>query len=179
MKTQTKTLGLMALTAIALSLTSCKETKKEEQATTPTNVSNSSTYIDHYMSLKDALVGDDSVSASIHAKTLANSVQELDVTSYELKDERNFVLTVKKVAKNASQIPNADIALQRSLFEAITNDMINLIKITGASSIVYVQYCPMYEQGQGGYWLSQNEAVKNPLFGSMMLNCGRVTDTLK
>lgn len=179
MKSQHTTSVLIAFAAIAILFASCKETRKAEQATASSKADTNSSYIDLYMKLKDALVADDSTSASIHAKTLASAVLELNGATYQVNDEQSFKLAVKEVAKSASQIPNADLSAQREHFESITENMIGLIKSTGAAQEIYVQHCPMYNQGKGGYWLSQFEEVKNPLFGSMMLNCGFVSDRIK
>jgi hypothetical protein len=37
---------------------------------------------------------------------------------------------------------------------------------------VYYQYCPMKKM----YWLSKEETIKNPYYGSKMLTCGNVSD---
>ena len=33
--------------------------------------------------------------------------------------------------------------------------------------------------GKGADWLSKENVVKNPYYGSMMLGCGKVTETIK
>ncbi len=179
MKSKHTTSVLIAFAAIAILFASCKETTKTEQATASSKTDTNNSYIDLYMKLKDALVADDSTSASIHAKTFASAVLELNAATYQVKDEQGFKLAVKAVAKSATQIPNADLSAQREHFESITENMISLVKHTGAQEVIYIQHCPMYNQGKGGSWLSQYEEVKNPLFGSMMLNCGLVTDRIK
>jgi hypothetical protein len=44
-----------------------------------------------------------------------------------------------------------------------------------SSEPIYQQYCPMKKAA----WLSNESAVKNPYYGSSMLTCGNVTDTIK
>ncbi|RYF85874.1 MAG: DUF3347 domain-containing protein, partial [Chitinophagaceae bacterium] len=39
---------------------------------------------------------------------------------------------------------------------------------------VYVQYCPMKK----ATWLSSEKQIRNPYYGSSMLTCGEVTETL-
>ncbi|NVK50788.1 MAG: DUF3347 domain-containing protein, partial [Cyclobacteriaceae bacterium] len=36
----------------------------------------------------------------------------------------------------------------------------------------------MYKNNTGGVWLSASTDIKNPLFGSAMLTCGSVQDTI-
>ena len=40
---------------------------------------------------------------------------------------------------------------------------------------VYYQYCPMKK----AYWLSKEEKVINPYFGSAMLTCGEVKQVIE
>jgi len=42
------------------------------------------------------------------------------------------------------------------------------------TAIVYRTYCPMKKS----YWLSEAAAIKNPYYGSEMLTCGEVKQTL-
>ena len=43
---------------------------------------------------------------------------------------------------------------------------------------LYKDFCPMAGDN-GGFWLSQFEAIKNPYFGAAMLKCGSVKKVLK
>jgi len=37
----------------------------------------------------------------------------------------------------------------------------------------------MYNDGKGANWLSTENGVKNPYYGSQMLNCGKTIETIK
>jgi hypothetical protein len=37
----------------------------------------------------------------------------------------------------------------------------------------------MANYGKGANWLSKENAVKNPYYGSQMLTCGKVVETIK
>ena len=41
---------------------------------------------------------------------------------------------------------------------------------------VYLDHCPMYEGGAD--WLSRDKAIRNPYYGSQMLTCGSVKETI-
>lgn len=49
------------------------------------------------------------------------------------------------------------------------------MKVSKGETPTYYQYCPM----QDAYWLSKENAVKNPYYGSMMLSCGKTVETIK
>ena len=79
---------------------------------------------------------------------------------------------------HAEQMTKLDITQQRRHFAEINADIKNLLAITGSDRVLYEQYCPMYNDNSGGAWLSASEDIKNPLFGSQMLNCGTVKQTI-
>ena len=58
-------------------------------------------------------------------------------------------------------------------------DIYSLIKVAKYEVPVYFQHCPMYNDGKGANWLSKENAVKNPYYGSMMLTCGKTVETIK
>jgi hypothetical protein len=60
----------------------------------------------------------------------------------------------------------------------MTKDFMDILAITGTDRTLYQQYCPMYNKNKGGYWLSDSQEIKNPLFGSKMLTCGSVKETI-
>ena len=41
----------------------------------------------------------------------------------------------------------------------------------------YLSYCPMARDGDGAYWLQENDELQNPYFGASMLYCGSVKKT--
>ena len=53
-----------------------------------------------------------------------------------------------------------------------------IVKLSDTDRKLYLQYCPMYANNTGGYWLSEEEQVLNPLFGSKMLKCGVVKEVI-
>jgi hypothetical protein len=52
--------------------------------------------------------------------------------------------------------------------------MIDLIDIVGTSQKLYQAYCPMYNNNKGAQWLSVTKEIKNPYYGSKMMDCGEV-----
>ena len=80
-------------------------------------------------------------------------------------------------AELAAKIASAGkIEDQRAQFNALTTEVEKLVKsskLTGGK--VYKQYCPMAD----GYWLSSESGIKNPYYGSEMLECGEVKEEIK
>jgi membrane fusion protein, copper/silver efflux system len=68
----------------------------------------------------------------------------------------------------------------REHFEPLSEAFIKTARTLGAiGQTWYVAFCPMYDNDRGANWLSEFEQIKNPYFGSMMLRCGEVRETLR
>lgn len=120
----------------------------------------------HYLQLKDVLVASD----PSKAKTAAS---ELAIALRKLKGSENTAILAEKIAAST------DLSEQRTSFTVLSNDLIALFKQTEiASGSIYVQYCPMANEGEGGYWLSSQAEIMNPYYGDEMLHCGEVKETL-
>jgi len=123
-----------------------------------------------YYNVKDALVAGDANSASTSAEQFVKTANGID---YKVISEGN----INALIKDAGEISeNKDIKHQREHFASLSSNMVALVKVQKLSTQpIYVDYCPMKK----AYWLSGESAIKNPYFGSTMLTCGKVTETLK
>lgn len=70
---------------------------------------------------------------------------------------------------------SSDLKKQRETFKSLTKSTYDLIKVSKSNEVVYKQHCPMADAD----WLSKEKAVKNPYYGSSMLTCGNVVETIK
>lgn len=120
-----------------------------------------------YLELKDNLVKADHEAAQKSAKKLATPLSNIKGCT--------------EAAEIAQQIAaKADIKAQRNSFLRLSEDMIPLVKgIKNKPSPVYVAYCPMANDGKGGYWLSSKKEIENPYYGADMLECGEVKEEIK
>jgi hypothetical protein len=121
----------------------------------------------HYVHLKDALVASKSDEAKKAASELQKSLTSLSNT--------------KKATESASKIAaTSDLQDQRKEFSTLSNEMTSLVKVSKPSmGSIYLEYCPMANNNQGAYWLSNEKQIKNPYFGEAMLNCGSVKETIQ
>jgi len=122
-----------------------------------------------YYQLKDNLVKSDPDAAASSAEQLIIAIKGIDSISLD-EHVRNILL------KDANTIAQTnDLKLQREKFATLSNNMIELAKkIKFTSEPIYQQYCPM----KNASWLSNEQAIKNPYYGSAMLTCGTVKKTL-
>jgi len=71
-----------------------------------------------------------------------------------------------------------EVEAQREQFGFISQALINALTAFGVDGTYYVQFCPMAFDNAGANWLSNEEQIRNPYFGEMMLKCGSVTNEL-
>jgi hypothetical protein len=155
-----------------------EQTAMEEEASSADKNTDVSAVIEAYLSIKDALVNDDQEKAATAGKSLASALGEMNMSqvSEGQKAEANEIIEVAK--NHGEHIAESEIDHQREHFEALGKDMKDLIAITGTDRKLYQQYCPMYNDNKGGMWLSDSEEIRNPLFGSKMLKCGKVEEVI-
>lgn len=125
-----------------------------------------------YFNLKDALVNDDSSKAKELGNTLTQSLQSFDGSNYSESEQTELKDIIADATEHAEHIGESDIKHQREHFKILSKDVTDMVAITGTEMKLYEQFCPMYDEGSA--WLSMNEEVKNPYYGSKMLTCGKV-----
>lgn len=192
MKKVRLTTAIMVLAFVSLSAMSCKDAKKENahnhsshSGTNHDNVGASNAMMNSnsqdsdaqkvladYMELKDALVETDNDQASKAGKKLLNTLNEFDVSHYSAEQQKELNDIIADAKEHAEHIGMSDIDHQREHFKILSQDIMDMVAITGTENTLYQQFCPMYDSGSA--WLSMNEDIKNPYYGSKMLKCGKV-----
>lgn len=120
-----------------------------------------------YYKVKNALVESD-------AKTVATEARELALL---LSKSEKMVGAAAYRAADAMRT-STDISAQRAQLGPLTAGVYDAVKKTDPASPVYYAYCPMANNNKGGYWLSEKKEIANPYYGSKMLKCGSVKETL-
>jgi len=124
----------------------------------------------YYYKIKNALVAGDAASASSNAEWFVKTANSID---YKIISEGN----INTLLKDAGKISEAkDIKIQRVHFANFSANMATVAKtIKLSDQPVYKVYCPMKK----AFWLSSEEEIRNPYYGSVMLTCGEIADTLR
>jgi copper chaperone CopZ len=134
----------------------------------------------HYFELKDALVKTDANSAVAIAKKLSAALSAVKMESLNTKEHTVWMQVMKDLAADVSQISTSkDIAVQRNHFMRLSENIYDLMKVATLEYPAYYQFCPMANDGDGANWVSKENVVKNPYYGSQMLSCGKVVETIK
>lgn len=134
---------------------------------------------DNYFAVKDALVKSDGTTASIRAKDLFNALNSVKMETLATDEHKIWMKVAKDLSFDAEHISETkDPGHQRDHFMNLSKNMYELTKVSKQETPVYYQHCPMYNDGKGANWLSKENAVKNPYYGSKMLTCGSVVETI-
>ena len=130
-----------------------------------------------YLRLKNALVGDKSKEAAEAARSLKNVLDSLGGELMTVAQQTAFSDIGDDSKEHAEHISaNAgNIKHQREHFQLLSKDIYDLVKAFGTTQTIYKDYCPMVK----AIWLSETRPIKNPYYGSSMLTCGQVQETIQ
>ena len=129
-----------------------------------------------YFETKNALAKDNASQASETVKSLVKSIDNFPVKGLSTEQQAIWKKETEIVKKAALEMSTEKaIKVQRNSFWPLSSAMVKLAKALNMNSgDVYVQYCPMAKKS----WLNEVEAIQNPFYGSMMYDCGEVTETI-
>ena len=122
-----------------------------------------------YYTIKDALVKGNTDAARINAAEFIKAINETEKAIIAPEYRTNL-----KSDATTISLSN-DIKVQREKFAILSVNLFALAKTIKLSTVpIYQMYCPMKK----AVWLSENKSIKNPYFGSAMLTCGSIKETL-
>ena len=135
---------------------------------------------DNYFAVKDALVKTDGNTASAKATALLSAINAVKMETLKTDEHTIWMKVLKNIKEDAEHIADTkDAKHQRDHFDTLSKNIYDLIKVSKQETPTYYQFCPMANNGKGANWLSKENVVKNPYYGSMMLSCGKATETIK
>ena len=163
-----------------------KEEMKMETSETETTSSNMEkinqldVVFNAYFSIKDALVKTDSGAASKAGNELVSSIDAVKMGELKMDVHMVWMKVMDDLKKDATAISvSKDAKIQRASFDTLSESIYKIIKVSKSDATVYLQHCPMANDGKGANWLSKENTIKNPYYGSMMLSCGKTVETIK
>lgn len=204
MEKQKLKFGIAVIAAVVL-LASCTAKKETQQESEPMQMSDEKTddqsgkevkvfegvdpstkaqvnkLLKNYNALIQALANDDADKAKTAAKAVEDHLSAFDMSN--LKDEQmtfyhqqapDFSYALKKVSESK------DIEQIRMETVVISDKMYALVKAYGGNTgPVYYNYCPMANNNEGAFWLSDVSEIKNPYMGHRMPACGTTKEILE
>lgn len=181
--------SILALTFTACNSTSSNQNKDTDPAQTQSAATTASSSVQNekpadgiitgYINLKNALAADNGSDAAKSGTEILDALAKFDVSSLTPEQKKVFdglsadlKMNSEHISENAGKIEH-----QREHFEMLSKDMYDLVKSVGTGKPLYLDSCPMYDNGKAT-WLSEIKDIKNPYYGAKMNDCGIVKETL-
>lgn len=153
---------------------------QENVVETKQEVNQLKTIFESYFALKDALVKSDGKLVSTLAKDVLANINSVKMEKLSSEEHTVWMKVMSSLKSNAEKIAATTIIeKQRVVFMDLSANFYALLKVSKQDYSIYYQNCPMYNDGKGANWLSKENAVKNPYYGSQMLTCGKTVETIK
>jgi hypothetical protein len=137
--------------------------------------------VSSYISLKNALTGDNGKDAATAGKRLHDALAKTDEAALTTEQKKVYDDVKEDITEHAEHIGEngGNIGHQREHFDRLSQDMIDLVKVVKPASSLYIDHCPMYNNKKGADWLSETREIKNPYYGSKMPTCGELKEEIK
>jgi copper chaperone CopZ len=153
---------------------------QENVVETKQEVNQLKTIFESYFALKDALVKSDGKLVSTLAKDVLANINSVKMEKLSSEEHTVWMKVMSSLKSNTEKIvATTIIEKQRVVFMDLSANFYDLLKVSKQDYSIYYQNCPMYNDGKGANWLSKENAVKNPYYGSQMLTCGKTVETIK
>lgn len=136
--------------------------------------------VEAYIDLKDALVASDASQASTKAKIVDAQLKEVDGTELNDDAKQAWKKWSAEISSKLAKIHSTkSISTQRMAFSPVSDDLYRAVRSFGVKDLgAYYQFCPMAQNGKGAHWMSEDQAIRNPYYGSKMMKCGKTVEEL-
>ncbi len=133
----------------------------------------------NYFEVKDSLVSTNASAAAAKSANLVSSLKAIKMNELPMDVHMVWMKVMKELESDAQKIANSKkIEDQRKALIPVTKNIYALMKVAKTETPTYYQFCPMANGGKGANWLSKENEVKNPYYGSMMMSCGSTIETI-
>ena len=134
-----------------------------------------------YLKMKDNFFDAKKEEAQKQAKDILTNLEKVNMELVKGDAHMYWMKLAKTIKVKAKVIAEAEnIDTQRRAFKPLSDAMIDIYKSFGLESeTVYVQFCPMFDDNQGAFWLSTQKQIANPYYGDLMPTCGETKDSIQ
>lgn len=134
--------------------------------------------VEAYLPLKDRMVATETADAALLAP-FGEALAGMDMGLVSGAAHDYWMQQLAALRGHADALAErTDVDAQREQFGYLSRALINALTAFGVNGDYYVQHCPMAFDNAGADWISDDEQIRNPYFGDLMLKCGMVTDEL-
>ena len=135
--------------------------------------------VEAYLPLKDRMVAAEAAEGAL-LNPMTEALAAVNMGLVKGEAHVYWMQQLEAIEAHASTLlKKSDVAEQRKQFGFLSQALINALTAFGVDGTYYVQHCPMAFDNAGANWLSDEEQIRNPYYGDLMLACGSVTTTFE
>lgn len=165
---------IIAIAILVVTAYACKDGKSSEKAVVKNSDTTATPMVNAYLEIKNGLVADNNEATAKAANELVTAFSKFDRAKLTGTTHHEYMSIMENAKNHAGHISKSDIEHQRKHFEGLSTVMNELVALLGTEKTLYQDFCPMANNNQGAYWLSESKEIRNPYFGSSMLKCGSI-----
>jgi Cu(I)/Ag(I) efflux system membrane fusion protein len=134
-----------------------------------------------YIKMKDAFVETNAGKVQEEAGPVSKALNSIEMEILDDPEHTYWMEQQQVLSRTLNTIlGSGDIEAQRKAFIDFNLAFYKTIKAFGLEGVeTYYQYCPMANDDRGAYWFSNEEEIRNPYFGDVMLACGENREIIK
>ncbi len=135
-----------------------------------------------YFVIQAALAGDDHDGAVAAYTQFVKDVKQVDMTLFTGDTHLSWMRISDSLSRYGTDGQVAmDIATTRQAFLGLSRSVIELERAFGHADgqEYFLTFCPMADKNKGAFWMQTSKVINNSFFGSSMLRCGSVKETLQ
>ncbi len=134
-----------------------------------------------YLKMKDNFFDAKKEEAQKQAKDILTNLEKINMELVKGDAHMYWMKLAKVIKEKAKIIAEAEnIDTQRRAFKPLSEALIDVYQSFGLESeTVYVQFCPMFDDNKGAFWLSTQKQIANPYYGDLMPTCGETKDSIQ
>ncbi len=167
----------MAWAIFGFMITSCGKTETNQPSSeTKAEISLTAQIVEHYLSIKDALVANDGKLTAEAGAELYELMSNFNAANFDVDDTAELEDIAEGITENAEHISvNADnIFHLREHLEFLSRDVLDFIAEVGSPQKLYQLECSTYNDGKGVFWLSSTVDTQNPYEGESTPDCSEM-----
>ena len=137
---------------------------------------------DAYFAVQQALADDKHEAALAAATSGADALAAVEMKLLNGPDHEAWMPHASELKRILGELAAAkDIEAARQKFALLSEELLVVAKQFGPAGgkPLYEIHCPMAFNNRGARWLQETKGVRNPYFGSAMLECGSVTEIIE
>lgn len=131
------------------------------------------------LELNNAFSSIDKEKIGLTVQDLKKQLGKVDDLNLKMEEHRYWLQNLEVMYSNLRGISRSkSIEDKKRYFAKYNTGLYNCIKAYGIRPGAFYQFCPMANNNEGAYWVSNTMEIRNPFMGEDMADCGILIEIL-